>query len=107
MLSGTHPFFLTPQSSNPNYPLFVFLPGMDETGKELMCIQTADLEIAFDVRCLVIPADNLSSWDEMTDQVVSLTQMELEKAPRSSVYLCGDSFGGCLALKILERFPLS
>jgi len=101
----SYPYFLTPQLSNPSYPLFIFLPGMDETGKELMCIQTADLETAFDVRCFVIPPDNLTSWEQMADQVVSLTQMELEKAPRSSVYLCGESFGGCLALKVLEKFP--
>lgn len=101
----SHPYFLTPRSSNPSAPLFVYLPGVNEIAKELMSIQTASLELAFDVRCFVIPPDNLLSWDEMTDQVVSLTQMELEKTPRSSVYLCGDSFGGCLALKILEKFP--
>ncbi len=101
----SHPYFLTPRISNPSAPLFIFLPGVNEIAKELMSIQTADLEIAFDVRCFVIPPDNLPSWDEMTDQVVSLIQMELAKAPRSSVYLCGDSFGGCLALKILEKFP--
>ncbi len=101
----SHCYFFTPRSSNPTYPLFVFLPGMDETGKELMSIQTAGLEAAFDVRCFVIPPDNLTNWDEMANQLVSLTQMELEKAPRSRVYLCGESFGGCLALKVLEKFP--
>ncbi len=107
MLSKTrsHPYFLTTQPSNPNYPLFVFLPGMDETGKELMYIQTASLEAAFDVRCFVIPADDLTSWDEMTEEVVTLTQIELEKVPRIAVYLCAESFGGCLALKVLEKFP--
>ncbi len=41
MLSNisSHPYFLTPELSNSNYPLFVFLPGLDETGKELMYIQ--------------------------------------------------------------------
>ncbi|MFB2771322.1 alpha/beta fold hydrolase [Pelatocladus sp. BLCC-F211] len=117
-----HPYFLTTESSNPTYPLFVFLPGMDETGKELMYIQTAGLEAAFDVRCFVIPPDDLTSWDEMTEEVATLTQIELEKLPRkhvqrvasrrevacretSPVYLCGESFGGCLALKVLEKFP--
>ncbi|MCC5603910.1 alpha/beta fold hydrolase [Nostoc favosum] len=38
-------------------------------------------------------------------KVVSLTKIELEKVPRSPVYHCGESFGGCLALKILEKFP--
>lgn len=101
----SQPYFLTTQFSNPNYPLLVFLPGMDETGKELIYIQTAGLEAAFDVRCFVIPPDELTSWDQMTEEVVSLTKIELEKVPRSSVYLCGESFGGCLALKILEKFP--
>ena len=117
----SHPYFLTTQPSNPNYPLLVFLPGMDQTGKELMYIQTAGLEATFDVRCFVIPPDELTSWDEMTEQVATFTQIELEKVPRrhvrgasrrevacrqtSPVYLCGESFGGCLALKVLEKFP--
>ncbi|ACC81579.1 alpha/beta fold hydrolase [Nostoc punctiforme] len=117
----SHPYFLTPQSSNPSYPLLIFLPGMDETGKDLMYIQTAGLEAAFDVRCFVIPPDNLTTWDEMTEELVTLTQIELEKEPRrhvrpgsptevayretSLVYLCAESFGGCLALKVLEKFP--
>ncbi|BAY23992.1 hypothetical protein NIES2100_37850 [Calothrix sp. NIES-2100] len=101
----SHSYFINTQPSNPSYPLFVFLPGMDETGKELMYIQTAGLDTAFDVRCFVIPPDDLKGWDEMTQQVAALTQLELEKAPRSSVYLCGESFGGCLALKVLEKFP--
>ncbi|WP_016951986.1 alpha/beta fold hydrolase [Anabaena sp. PCC 7108] len=101
----SHSYFLTPRSYQPNYPLFVFLPGMDETGKELMYIQTAGLEAAFDVRCFVIPPDDLTSWDEMTDELASLTQIELKKVPRSSVYLCAESFGCCLGIKVLERFP--
>ncbi|OYD91529.1 alpha/beta hydrolase [Nostoc sp. 'Peltigera membranacea cyanobiont' 210A] len=101
----SHPYFLTPELSNSNYPLFVFLPGMDETGKELMYIQTAGLEAAFDVRCFVIPPDVLTSWDEMTEKVATLTKIELEKVPQSHVYLCGESFGGCLALKVLEKCP--
>lgn len=108
------PYFLTSQLSNSSYPLFVFLPGMDETGKELMYIQTASLNAAFDVRCFVIPPNNLTTWDELTKQVANLTQIELEKLSRrhevacsetSPVYLCGESFGGCLALKVLEKFP--
>ncbi|MEH1850683.1 MAG: hypothetical protein V7L11_03115 [Nostoc sp.] len=82
----SHPYFLTPELSNSNYPLFVFLPGMDETGKELMYIQTAGLEAAFDVRCFVIPPDVLTSWDEMTEKVATLTKIELEKVPQSHVY---------------------
>jgi len=101
----SNPYFFTPQPSNPGYPLFVFLPGMDETGKELMCIQTAGLEAAFDVRCFVIPPDELTNWDHLAEQVIALTQAELEKVPRQPVYLCGESFGGCIALKVALKVP--
>ncbi|MBC1239763.1 alpha/beta fold hydrolase [Nostoc sp. 2RC] len=101
----SHSYFLATQASNSSYPLFVFLPGMDETGKELMYIQTAGLETAFDVRCFVIPPDDLTSWNEMTEEVVSLTNIELQKIRSSPVYLCAESFGACLALKVLEKFP--
>ncbi len=102
----SNPYFFAP-SPPPNLicPLFVFLPGMDETGKELMRLQIAGLEAAFDVRCFVIPPDDLTTWDDLADQVIALTQAELETLPRPSVYLCGESFGGCIALKVLQRFP--
>ncbi|KOP26238.1 hypothetical protein AMR41_11675 [Hapalosiphon sp. MRB220] len=103
--SNNHPYFFTPRLSNSNYPLLVFLPGMDETGKEMMRIQTVGLEAAFDVRCFVIPPDELTSWDKLAEEVISLTQGELKKVPRTSVYLCGESFGACIALKIMQKVP--
>jgi len=60
------PCFLT-QTGQPEYPLFVFLPGMDGTG-QLLRSQTAGLEVAFDVRCLAIPRDDLTSWDVLTER---------------------------------------
>lgn len=39
------PFFLTPERIQPEYPLFVFLPGMDGTG-QLLRSQTAGLNSA-------------------------------------------------------------
>ncbi len=100
----SRPCFLTPRQLNPHYPLFVFLPGMDGTG-ELLRLQTAGLEQTFDVRCLAIPPDDLTSWDDLTHQVISLITAELQKRPQRSVYLCGESFGGCLALKIALQAP--
>src|SRR5919202_5433865 len=98
-------YFFTPSPSNPDVPLFVFLPGMDETGKELISLQTAGLETAFDVRCLVIPSDEFISWTHLSDQVIALTQAELEKTPHSSVYLCAESFGACIGLKAMLSAP--
>src|SRR5689334_21851688 len=94
-----HPYFFTPFQHHSDRPLFVFLPGMDETGKELMKLQVAKLETAFDVRCFVIPADTLDGWDSLSQRLIALTQAELEKTPRP-VYLCRESFGGCVALNV-------
>lgn len=77
---------------------------MDGTG-QLLRWQTADLEVAFDVRCLAIPPDDLSSWDVLTAKVVELVLQEQEKNPHRSVYLCGESFGGCLAIKVAIAAP--
>ncbi len=100
----SHPCFLTPRQLKPSYPLFIFLPGMDGTGK-LLRTQTAGLEATFDIRCLAIPPDDLTTWDILSDRVIALIQAELEAIPRQSVYLCGESFGGCLALKVALKAP--
>lgn len=100
----SRPCFLTPNRMQPEYPLFIFLPGMDGTGR-LLRSQTAGLEVAFDVRCLMIPPEDLTNWDGLSEQVVSLIHLELAKNPNRPVYLCGESFGGCLAIKVAWRSP--
>ncbi|WP_404785127.1 alpha/beta fold hydrolase [Altericista sp. CCNU0014] len=97
--------FLTPNALFPDKPLFIFLPGMDGTG-QLLRTQTVGLETGFDVRCLAIPPDDLTSWDELSKQVVALVEAELARRPVGQpVYLCGESFGGCLALKVALQAP--
>ncbi len=100
----SRPCFLTPRKLQPQYPLFVFLPGMDGTGK-LLRLQTVGLEAAFDVRCLMIPPEDLTNWDVLSEQVIKLIHAELEKNPHRPVYLCGESFGGCLAMKVAVTSP--
>ena len=100
----SHPCFISPQQLNPHLPLFVFLPGMDGTG-QLLRTQTDSLETAFDVRCLAIPPDDLTTWDVLSEQVFALIQSEWQKQPQRSVYLCGESFGGCLAMKVALLHP--
>lgn len=103
-MSDLHPcpYFFTPFQTDPDRPLFVFLPGMDETGRDLMTLQTAGLEAVFDVRCFVIPADALDSWDSLSQRLICLTKAELKKIPRQ-VYLCGESFGTGVALTALAQ----
>jgi pimeloyl-ACP methyl ester carboxylesterase len=102
--SHRHAYFLTPKRRRPNAPLFVFLPGMDGTG-QLLRAQTEGLEAAFDVRCMAIPPDDLTDWKELADQVVNLVVAEIQDMPQRSVYLCGESFGGCLAMMVILRSP--
>jgi pimeloyl-ACP methyl ester carboxylesterase len=100
--------FLTPRRVQPHLPLFVFLPGMDGTG-QLLRAQTEGLEAVFDVRCLAIPPDDLNSWAVLTEKVAALIEAELTQTPGTAgdrlVYLCGESFGGCLAMKLVLHAP--
>ncbi|MBW4615977.1 MAG: alpha/beta hydrolase [Desmonostoc vinosum HA7617-LM4] len=99
-----NPCFLTPKRVQPEYPLFVYLPGMDGTG-QLLRSQTAGLEVGFDVRCLAIPRKDLTSWNVLTKNVLDLIHTELEKSSQRTIYLCGESFGACLAMKVATQAP--
>lgn len=99
------PYFLNPAQANPSKPLFIFLPGMDETSEVLLGLQTRGLEAEFDVRCFVISPDDLTNWDSLSTDVIQLTQAELATSQPRSTYLCGQSFGGCLALHVMMTCP--
>ncbi|MGV0105732.1 Alpha/beta hydrolase fold protein [Nostoc sp. DSM 114160] len=99
-----NPCFLTPKRVQPEYPLLVYLPGMDGTG-QLLRSQTAGLEAGFDVRCLALPRKDLNTWNVLTKSVLDLIDAELEKSSQRPVYLCGESFGGCLAMKVAIQAP--
>lgn len=100
----TYPYFRTPRPTNPRAPLFIYLPGMDGTGL-LLDRQLAGLEKGFDIRCLTLALNDLSTWEKLTEQVINLVKVELRQEAQQSVYLCGESFGGCLALKVIDRAP--
>ena len=81
--------------ATPSRPLFVFLPGMDGSGA-LLQPQIAGLSSGFDIRCLSIPPDDLKGWDELTEQVAALIQMEQQRHPGRMTTVCGESFGGAV-----------
>ncbi|MCW6051549.1 alpha/beta hydrolase [Microcoleus sp. A2-C5] len=95
--------FLTPKPPKGDRPLFVFLPGMDGSGL-LLRPQIAKLANHFDIRCLTLPADDMASWEVLVTETIALIAAEKE-ANQRSVYLCGESFGGCLAMKIVLEAP--
>ncbi len=92
-------------STSSEFPLFVYLPGMDGTG-ELLHRQVEKLSHFFKIRCLSIPQTNCSNWSSLVNQIIGLIQKEINHNPQfSTVYLCGESFGGCLAIKVALDAP--
>lgn len=96
--------FVPPRKVNRDAPLFVYLPGMDGTGK-LLQTQSDRLVAAFDLRCLSIRIDDYSTWEDLARDTVKLIESELANKTNREVYLCGESFGGCLALKTAIAAP--
>lgn len=94
--------FLHPTKSRTDLPLFIYLPGMDGTG-ELFHRQVPRLSQSFDIRCLSIPPEDRSDWDELAERTLSLIDRERMQHPDRPLYLCGESFGGCLALQVALR----
>jgi len=96
--------FFVPKPDKPNLPLFIYLPGMDGTG-ELLSTQIKTLTVAFSIRCLVIPPNDLDNWDNLAKGVIKLIEQEIKDQKGRPIYLCGESFGGCLALKVILAAP--
>jgi len=95
--------FLQLADPRPDAPLFVFLPGMDGTGR--LYRNQLGLQEDFDIRCLSIPSDDVSDWEGLALQTARLIRQEKEANPGRPVYVCGESFGGCLALKLARYVP--
>lgn len=96
--------FLRSQTNKEDRPIFIYLPGMDGTGK-MLYPQQEDLEQRFDIRALVISPQDLSNWDLLSEKLLRAIVAELKNNSNCCVYLCGESFGGCLALKLATRSP--
>lgn len=122
---------LVPRPVRSSHPLFIFLPGMDGTGT-LLRSQLDRLVPWFDVRCVAISNQDHTDWEPLARQVSALIESALaadnaktiahpnraqtagqkagqkDDAPQSRrrpVYLCGESFGGCLAMQVLSISP--
>ncbi len=96
--------FLTSQPLQDHLPLMIYFPGMDGTG-QLFARQQVQLAQRFDIRCLAIPENDLSEWDELVDRTLHLINQELSTDPDREIHLCGESFGACLAMMIAARLP--
>lgn len=96
--------FIETRVFNREAPLFIYLPGMDGTGR-LFETQADKLAANFDLRCLALRQDNYSNWQDLAGDTIKLIKAELAGKTNKQVYLCGESFGGCLALKAALAAP--
>jgi pimeloyl-ACP methyl ester carboxylesterase len=93
--------FLPHKTTNNHKPIFIYLPGMDGSGK-LLKSQKGIWE-NFDVRCVAIPPSHGMQWQDLTRQLMILISPLLKE--NREIYLCGESFGACLAMKLMENIP--
>lgn len=95
---------LTPGKKRSGLPLFIFLPGMDGTGL-LFSTQEQGLRNHADIRCVVLPSGAGVTWEDLAEQVIRTLRHEIRLTHSKDVYLCGESFGGCLALLVALYAP--
>jgi pimeloyl-ACP methyl ester carboxylesterase len=101
MKSSVAPSLFAPVLPQLDKPLLLLLPGLDGTG-QLFVSQVQALARDFDVRCLTIPPDNRQDWPALAQAVIRLMQ---EAGGDRPIYVCGESFGGCLALQVALMAP--
>ncbi len=99
-----NPLTFLPDAAQPTRPLMILVAGMDGTGR-LMHRQAKLLQAAFDVRCLAIPVDDRSSWEMLAQWAIARVQTAHQENRQRRIYLAGESFGACLALKMVVRAP--
>ncbi|MEM9803662.1 MAG: alpha/beta hydrolase [Cyanobacteria bacterium P01_D01_bin.56] len=85
-------------------PILVFLPGMDGSDLSLRN-HFESLATVFDVRCFCMPGNDATSWAGLVNYLVEPLMLEKQACPNRPIYLCGESFGACLALETVSRHP--
>lgn len=77
---------------------------MDGSG-DLLLSQIPHLKLRFDIRCLSIPPNDLTPWSGLTAQTIDLIRHQVRHQDQRPIYLCGESFGACLAMLVAAQAP--
>ncbi len=78
-------------------PHLLYLPGMDGTG-DLFYRQAARLQQLFEIQSISLNPASSQSWSELAAYVQQQSRAE-------KTFLCGESFGACLALQMACDYP--
>ncbi|NJN32298.1 MAG: alpha/beta hydrolase [Synechococcales cyanobacterium RM1_1_8] len=102
----SHRYFFRPRPPASHRPLLIYFSGMDGSG-QLLQAQLDELATAFDVHCLMLPRDQRLDWAGLAAEVQAqlLPLRHQGRVAGRSLYLCGESFGGCLALQLAAQAP--
>lgn len=92
---------LQPFPDRPHFPYLLYLPGLDGTG-QLFHRQAASLGAYVNLRYLSLPAGPLATWPVLARQLKRLCQQQFAG---KILMVCGESFGGCLALTVASQAP--
>ncbi|KAK9823578.1 hypothetical protein WJX72_003968 [[Myrmecia] bisecta] len=96
-----------PVDASASKPLLVYFSGTDGTGNAIAPQLPGLIAAGFDVRCLYIAMTNRSSWEQLLAEVLPLLRTLVADRPANQrrVTLVGESFGGCLALRLAIAAP--
>ncbi|KAL2633848.1 hypothetical protein R1flu_005327 [Riccia fluitans] len=114
--SGNHVTLLNPLGLLPESirdeneyrrPLLVYVPGMDGTGQGIKSQLGSLFEAGYDIRCVHIPSNDRSNWQQLVDVILPLVREEVygESGGKRHLTIFGESFGGCLALRLAQADP--
>ncbi|XWS32594.1 hypothetical protein CRYUN_Cryun22dG0003300 [Craigia yunnanensis] len=91
-------------SNNRDFPLLLFLPGIDGTGLGLIK-HHHKLGKIFDMWCLHIPVKDRTSFTDLVKLVERTVRLEYNRSPHRPIYFVGESLGACIALDVAARNP--
>ncbi|BBN06382.1 hypothetical protein MPTK1_3g20640 [Marchantia polymorpha subsp. ruderalis] len=114
--SGTHVALLNPLGLLPESirdanefrrPLLLYVPGMDCSGQGIKSQLSPLFEAGYDIRCVYIPSNDRSTWQQLVDTILPLVNEEVQgvNGERRHLTILGESFGGCLALRLAQADP--
>lgn len=84
--------------------MLLLYAGIDGVGMGMVLHHKAIGKV-FRVRCMHVPADDRTPYEELVEFVGKAVEAEHASSPNMPIYLVGDSFGGCLALSAAAANP--
>ncbi|MBF2057976.1 MAG: alpha/beta hydrolase [Cyanobacterium sp. T60_A2020_053] len=83
--------------------LLIYLPGMDGSGAFLQ--YQDNLKEYFEIRTFYVGNEIIKDWESLITQFIEIFKQTIKREKYQKIYLLAESFGGCLALKLIAEYP--